>query len=181
LERCAEPERHVGGFVFLFPVLAHYFDQENERRDWALAQLDLTHPGRLMEEGARVLMDVFDLVVKGVSPVAAASAVIEREDSFLTRRDWSRWLDEETRECLARRVGLACYIESAVPAILYLLLKHGNDPRKALVENTMAGGDNAYRGVVLGALLGAAYGAEGLPRTWIEGLKEPIRADEAVS
>jgi ADP-ribosylglycohydrolase len=58
-----------------------------------------------------------------------------------------------------------------VPAIIYLLLKYGGQPELALTENTMAGGDNAYRGAVLGALLGQAHGMNAWPKRWIDGLK----------
>jgi len=37
-----------------------------------------------------------------------------------------------------------------------LALKYHHDPEKALIANTNLGGDNAARGSVLGALLGAA-------------------------
>jgi ADP-ribosylglycohydrolase len=42
-----------------------------------------------------------------------------------------------------------------------------------LIANTNLGGDNAYRGAVLGALLGAENGRGGFPRRWIEGLVNP--------
>ena len=32
--------------------------------------------------------------------------------------------------------------------------------------NILAGGDNCSRGIYLGALLGAAYGAGGVPESW---------------
>lgn len=40
---------------------------------------------------------------------------------------------------------------------LYLALKYGDLPERGLIANTMCGGDNAGRGAVLGALLGAAH------------------------
>jgi ADP-ribosylglycohydrolase len=57
--------------------------------------------------------------------------------------------------------------------VLYLALKYANDPEKALVSNTNLGGDNVYRGAVLGALLGAQNGMEKFPRRWIQGLLNP--------
>jgi ADP-ribosylglycohydrolase len=36
------------------------------------------------------------------------------------------------------------------------------------------GGDNAARGAVLGALLGAAHGVENFPDRWAQGLLKPL-------
>ncbi len=169
---CAEPEKHVGGLCFLFPVLAWYQDDFNVGRRYAMKQLSLLHPGRLMEEGARIILDIYERILEGDTPKLAAEHVIERQNSFLVKRPWDKWINQDTRNCLEQEVGLACYIERAVPAILYLLLKHGNDPRQALIENTMAGGDNAHRGMPLGGLLGAAFGQSAFPGKWVRGLKE---------
>ena len=51
-----------------------------------------------------------------------------------------------------------------------LAWKYADAPEDALVANTMAGGDNCYRGAVLGALLGAAHGPAGWPDRWRAGL-----------
>jgi len=64
-------------------------------------------------------------------------------------------------------------VEHAIPAVLYLALKYHDAPEKALIVNTNLGGDNAARGAVLGALLGAENGLDGFPRRWIDGLKNP--------
>ena len=56
---------------------------------------------------------------------------------------------------------------------MYLALKYHDDPESALIANTNLGGDNAARGAVLGALLGAAHGLEKFPGRWIDGLVDP--------
>ena len=74
---------------------------------------------------------------------------------------------------VGRRLSTACYVEDAVPAVVYLALKYHDDPERALVANTNLGGDNAGRGAVLGALMGAAHGLESFPERWVDGLLEP--------
>jgi ADP-ribosylglycohydrolase len=71
------------------------------------------------------------------------------------------------------RLSTACYVEDSVPAVVYLALKYHDDPEQALIVNTNLGGDNAARGSVLGALLGASCGIERFPRRWFEGLIDP--------
>ena len=71
------------------------------------------------------------------------------------------------------RLSTACYVEDAVPAVVYLGLKYHDDPAKALIVNTNLGGDNAARGSVLGALLGASGGIKSFPHPWVAGLADP--------
>ncbi len=74
--------------------------------------------------------------------------------------------------------GLTCHLPDAFPATLFLILKHADDPETALVENVMAGGDSAARGLLLGLVLGARHGFGKLPAHWIGGLKaaDEVRA-----
>jgi ADP-ribosylglycohydrolase len=74
-------------------------------------------------------------------------------------------------EIIGKRLSPACYVQDAVPAVLYLALKYHDQPEKALIVNTHLGGDNAHRGAVLGALLGAEHGLDGFPSRWRSGLQ----------
>ena len=56
------------------------------------------------------------------------------------------------------KYGLACYIDSSWPVVLYLAHKYLTDPMQGLLQNTNLGGENCHRGAVLGTLLGAATG-----------------------
>jgi ADP-ribosylglycohydrolase len=64
-------------------------------------------------------------------------------------------------------------VEDALPATAYLALKYHDDLVRGLVANTNLGGDNAARGAVLGALLGAANGPGVFPESWVKGLRHP--------
>jgi ADP-ribosyl-[dinitrogen reductase] hydrolase len=54
-----------------------------------------------------------------------------------------------------------------------MALKYHDDPEAALVANTNLGGDNAGRGAILGALIGAEHGFGGFPLCWVENLVDP--------
>lgn len=69
------------------------------------------------------------------------------------------------------QLGRSCPIPAALPAVLYLVLKHDRNVEAAFIENAMTGGDNCARGLVLGMILGAAHGVEAIPRRWIEVLR----------
>ena len=74
--------------------------------------------------------------------------------------------------------GLTCHLPDAFPATLFLILKHGNDLETALIENAMAGGDSAARGLLVGMVLGAMQGFQKIPTRWVIGLNatDEVRA-----
>ena len=86
---------------------------------------------------------------------------------------FKKWLEDPDDWVIGPRLSTACYVEDAVPAVVYLALKYHDDPEQALIVNTNLGGDNAARGSILGALLGASGGIERFPRPWVDGLVDP--------
>jgi ADP-ribosylglycohydrolase len=78
-------------------------------------------------------------------------------------------LSENTVDAIVK-LGPACSISSALPSVLYLAIKHGEDTETAFIENAMAGGDNCARGLALGMLLGANNGVSSIPKVWVKEL-----------
>jgi ADP-ribosylglycohydrolase len=78
-------------------------------------------------------------------------------------------LSENTVDAIGK-LGPACSISSALPSVLYLAIKHGEDTETAFIENAMAGGDNCARGLALGMLLGATNGVSSIPKVWVKEL-----------
>lgn len=76
---------------------------------------------------------------------------------------------KDTRETIAE-FGQMCSIDAALPATVHLIARYEQDFRQALVENVMAGGDSAARGMLAGMVLGAACGTTAIPIEWIDGL-----------
>lgn len=54
--------------------------------------------------------------------------------------------------------------------MLHLAFKYGGDFEAAVLANVNAGGENVHKGMLLGALLGAAHGASRIPPALKEGL-----------
>jgi ADP-ribosylglycohydrolase len=170
--KCGVREKHIGGLSGIVPVVAFYAGQPLTARKKALAHLALTHPGLKMETAAALIIDIL-LEVFGGRPlqdvIAEQQAV--QENPFMGH-PFKKLLPEPDQIVIGRRFSTACYVEDAVPAVIYLALKYHHDPEKALIVNTNLGGDNVGRGAVLGALLGAAHGLEKFPMRWISGLRE---------
>lgn len=171
--KCGVPEKHIGGLVMMIPLLLYYHDRPETARMAALEHLALTHPGPKMADAGRLLADLLLEVLSGQPLPAAIRRMIREQKSALVGHPFEKWVSEPDDWVIGPRLSTACYVEHSVPAVLYLALKYSRDPETALIVNTNLGGDNVYRGGVLGALLGAENGVEGFPRRWVEGLLEP--------
>jgi hypothetical protein len=126
-----------------------------------------------MAEAASLIIDILLEVLAGTPLKKVLAGEIEAQKNPLLGYPFHIWLKAPDEQVIGPRLSTACYVEHSVPAVIYLALKYGEDPEKALIINTNLGGDNASRGSVLGALLGAANGIEKFPKKWIEGLLKP--------
>lgn len=62
------------------------------------------------------------------------------------------------REVVGGTYSTACYISDSWPSLLYLANKYLDALKAALLANTNLGGENAYRGAVLGGIIGLGCG-----------------------
>ena len=172
--RCGVNEKHIGGIVGIIPIVAFYARQPDRARRAALEHLALTHRGFKMETAAKLVIDLLLKLFNGVPLKSAILEEIEVQSNPLLGHPFVKLLDEPDHRVIGPRFSTACYVEDSIPAVVYLALKYHDDPETALIVNTNLGGDNAARGSVLGALLGAAHGLEKFPDRWIRGLLEPL-------
>ncbi|XPV70258.1 MAG: ADP-ribosylglycohydrolase family protein [Halarcobacter sp.] len=73
------------------------------------------------------------------------------------------------------KVGKASPTEGTMPGSIYFILKYANKEdglKKALQANAMVGGDNASRGIMIGMVLGAYFGVNGIPKEWRDTLEQ---------
>ncbi len=140
----------------------------------ARVQTAMTHNHPLVVESAVFFADAAATILAGRSPVQALESASARLPAESPLKNWlQKGLDSaslDTRNALAA-FGLVCEIDRAFPAVIHLVARYENDLEAALVENVMAGGDSAARGLIAGMLLGAFLGEVALPRRWIAQLK----------
>jgi ADP-ribosylglycohydrolase len=170
---CGATEKHIGGLVGIIPVVVFYNKDPGKARSAALEHLSLTHPGEKMAGAGGLIADLLLEVLSGRPLRDALLAKIEAQSHPLLGHPFEKLLGDPDDWVIGPRFSTACYVEHSVPSVLYLALKYARDPEKALVANTNLGGDNVYRGAVLGALLGAKHGKKGFPQRWIERLLDP--------
>jgi ADP-ribosylglycohydrolase len=61
--------------------------------------------------------------------------------------------------------------------VVHLIARYENDLEPALIENVMAGGDSAARGMAVGMVLGAHLGRDAIPERWLSEMKTTGRIE----
>ncbi len=140
----------------------------------ARSQTALTHNNRLVTDSADFFARVTSRVLDGEKPTAAVTQV--RREAF-ERQPFGDWIDrgfesaeEQTRQAMLD-FGQMCEVEAAFPGVIHLIARYEDDLQLGLIENAMAGGDSAGRGLLVGMVLGAHLGVEAIPERWLAELK----------
>jgi ADP-ribosyl-[dinitrogen reductase] hydrolase len=171
---CGVFEKHISGIIGMIPLIVCNAEDRETARRLAFQHLRLTHLGDRMSTAGNLLVDILLPVLNGDSLKDTLVDKIKRQNNPLVGFPFFRWLGDPDETVIGRRLSSACYVEDALPAIIYLALKYHHDAARGLIANTNLGGDNAGRGAVLGALLGAANGPQAFPKSWVDGLRHPL-------
>jgi ADP-ribosylglycohydrolase len=181
LTRAGSGSTELGGACRIAPLLvALRNEDEPVILAAARAQTALTHATPLVIDAAELIARTVFILMRGVSiPTALGMAVafpyrMLRPERYLKQAEEAR--DLPTREAV-KKIGQACDLEKALPSVFAILLRHGQELDTALIENVMAGGDSAARGMVLGTLLGAAHGRRAIPERWMVSLRARGQVD----
>ena len=171
----------LGGAIRIAPLI--YTDRTNHEKliSDARQQTAMTHKNTMVVESAEYLADVVMLILNGSSPSKAFDkAAINREkiqkiveEGFATRGN-------KTRHTI-KSFGQMCDTAAALPGVIHLSTTYENDLETALVENVMAGGDSAARGMAVGMILGAHLGKEAIPDKWLRHMKSTDRIIELLA
>ncbi len=165
----------LGGAARIAPLVFLYRNDRTALVQAALAQTELTHNNPATLAGADLIARIAWEVLHGTRPAEAVVAEVDKglSDISLDMRVRAALdsADKDSREVI-KSFGQNCAIDSALPGALHLILKYENDLRNALIENVMAGGDSAARGLVVGMILGAQRGGPMVPQEWSTGLRQ---------
>lgn len=62
------------------------------------------------------------------------------------------------------------YLLETVPTVVYILARHGHDPRAAVLQAVNGTRDNDTIAAIVGAAMGALHGLAAWPEAWLDGL-----------
>jgi len=138
------------------------------------AQTALTHNNRTVIESAEFFGRVVWQVLHGEAPTTAIKQAL---GEGFDRAPYAKWVtdglnsvDTDTRQAMLD-FGQMCEIEAAFPCVVHLIAKYENNLKEGLIENAMAGGDSAGRGLIVGMTLGAHLGKDAIPQKWLSDLR----------
>ncbi len=165
----------LAGAARLGPLVVALRNAPLEKKiEAARAQTTLTHGDPSVADAAEFFMRASEHALAGRSiPDALSEAAREGRYPDLAAADAldrARAAVGGDPMAAASEFGLTCHTPEAFPATLFMALQFAADLPGALAANSMAGGDSAARGMLLGLLLGAAHGFEAIPYHWIEDL-----------
>jgi ADP-ribosylglycohydrolase len=156
----------IAGPARVAPLVSHLASStEEEVVRASVEQTILTHRSPEAEESAAFLAKAGYRLIHGANLLDT----LDETAPVWALKKANSVLSENTVDAIGK-LGPACSISSALPSVLYLALKYGDDIETAFIENAMAGGDNCARGLTLGMLMGAANGLSSIPERWVNEL-----------
>ncbi|MDO5674563.1 MAG: ADP-ribosylglycohydrolase family protein [bacterium] len=171
----------LAGAVRIAPLVFLYRNDRDSLLKAAQAQTAITHNNASTLAGADLIARIAWEVLHGASPAEAVRSEVEKgvaDISLDTRlRAALDSAAEESRTAI-KNFGQTCAVDAALPGVVHLVLKYEQDLATALIENVMAGGDSAARGLGVGMILGAGPAGAALPQDWITGLRRQAHIQE---
>ena len=174
----------LAGASRIAPLLYAYGDDPEKLTASATSQTAFTHNNPQVIKSAMFFSKVTYQVLKGASPVAAIQSTKREEFKSDPIAEWIelglQGLAQETRPAILE-LGQMCATQAAFPGVIHLIAKYETDLKQALVENVMAGGDSAARGLIVGMVLGAHLGMDAIPQKWLADMQAYPKIVELLS
>ncbi len=162
------------GAARIAPLVYSYRSDLTKLIDSARAQAAITHDNQEVVDSADFLGSVTFSVLKGEKPLNAIQQTLAKR---FNREPFVKWVEDgiksaekDTRQAMLD-LGQMCEIQAAFPCVIHLIAKYENNLKEGLIENAMAGGDSAARGLTVGMVLGAHQGLGAIPPNWLSDLK----------
>lgn len=165
------------------PLACLYAGDTQQLVEAARDQTAMTHNTADVVDSAEFFARTLALVLDGQPPLAALQTV---QNEHFARAPFDRWMAEglqsapESTRSAIRRFGQMCDVGAGFPGVVHLIAAYETNLEEALIENVMAGGDSAARGLLAGTILGAGVGLEGVPAHWRNALVNRERIQEAI-
>lgn len=163
----------LGGAARIAPIVYRYANDMESAIQAARYQTALTHNNPSVLDSAAFFVRLALRALAGEKPSEAVPHLLE---DYFQDTDIGDTVslglasqDKDTRTIIAA-FGQMCSVEAALPGTIHLITQYENDFKEALVENVMAGGDSAARGMLVGMVLGAYHGFDALPKDWVDTL-----------
>lgn len=172
-----------GSVMRAYPFGLVFAQDVRKAEDWAVAHSKLTHRDPIALAACAAMAVGLALLARGerVEHVTGEMVGAACRYSPKTAEMMAKAIDEARGgvgpEVTLERLG-AWAAHEAIAAAVYLLERHPDDPRAAILEGANTPGDSDSIATMAGALVGARVGARGLPPDWVRDVE---RADELMA
>lgn len=174
----------LAGAVRIAPLVYRYRNDLESLVSSARSQTAMTHNNPVVIQSAEFLARVAHAILGGVTPRHAMGIVAEEhfkgEPVAGAVHEGLTSLGLSAKEAILE-FGQSCNVKGALPGVIHLVARYEDDLKEALVQNTLAGGDSAARGMAVGMLLGAHLGMAAVPGDWIAAMKASRRIADLLS
>ena len=174
-EKSGSDSDDLGGPARLAPLIFCYRDDLKTLLSLAEQQTKMTHTAPAALAAADFLARVTFAVLHGAHPADAIQTTLDQNVSGINLKMKLKAslasTGENSRQVIAH-LGQMCGAGDALPSAIHLITSYPENLETALIENTMAGGDSAARGLVVGMVLGAHLGMEKIPEKWLKELRK---------
>jgi len=174
MEDAGSSSTDLSGAARIAPLVFLYQKDPEPLVKAARAQTQMTHNTPLVLDSAEFFAGVCCKVLEGISPVKAMTEVAAQRFKGRPLSAWVKTgIESAGKDSVSTiaRFGQSCHTDEAFPGVVHLIATYERDLKEALVQAVMAGGDSAARGMIVGMVLGAYLGDDGLPKEWSSGLK----------
>lgn len=165
---------------------ARFFDDADRRREWIRISTETTHRDPRALTGALAMGELTAAILREAAGGIAQEVSFEELRQLKSAADgeWDALIDQmekalgERREVAEFAEAIGCdrgvtgYVYHSVPVAIYAWLRHRGRFSEILEAVWNCGGDTDTVGAMAGALAGAEAGSEGIPRDWVEGLRD---------
>ena len=157
-EESGSSSSDLAGAARIAPLVYRYRNDLGELLSSAKTQTAMTHDNPSVIDAS----DFFARVVLRVLEEKHPIAIREVREEHFRESVLGQWTAEgiesarsDTRSAILK-FGQSSDVERAFPSVVHLIGKYEGNLREALVENVMAGGDSAARGLLVGMILGGS-------------------------
>lgn len=154
----------LGGIARMAPLIYKYSRNNENIKKYLEEETSLTHNNKIViDVGLFLEKLVFSILAGEEIEKAIGIAKKYSPDYIIKMVEMAENKISKTSKEAIVEFGQSCGSTHAFPASIYFILKYKKDIFNGLKENCLSGGDSAARGMIIGMVLGAYLGEEGLP------------------
>lgn len=161
-----------GSVMRAYPFGLVFADDLAKAEHWAVAHSKLTHRDPIALAASAAMAVGIALIIQQAqvsnvldAMVAAAGRYSERTADMMQRAIEEAQTGVGPKVTFSRLQAWAAH--EAIAAAVYLLARHLDDPRAAILEGANTPGDSDSIATLAGALIGARMGVDALPSAWV--------------